>query len=468
MIKNGDFPTLLTLLFPYFIMARHNMLLGQARGKVGDLVFSRLRGKQIVRSKAAEVANPRTYGQNLQRALFATATVAGKFMNDLVDHTFDTTVDGADDRNRFTSLNVAKLRTMLSNGDTVHVLEKGGNAFAPNAFIISEGDQGAMPILSSNIILNGHNDEVTSNALISVADLKQLFPKLKAGSQITIVVAYVNDQDVSPAKTRFAKCRFTLGTNVTDSTIVIDLTDMKLNAGALDDEKTEGFGTKVSDPTYGYAYNVDSDNNPITFDVDSSNMVIADKGDWYPAYKGIIITNLEDGVYKHSTCELQKISDFAWTANADAIASYGNVAKIKATSSDYYADQATEDAGFVNYSSLNEAIAGTVQSQGYQPKALNLESSNTYGPIPEGNYVDIWLQCNEGVNIPLNSINVLAGETAVQNLWKRSAGNGNYLISFPVAFGSATSVQYNLTFDVAGAVDWDNMGFRVTVSKVQG
>ena len=449
-------------------MARHNMLLGQARGKVGDLVFSRLRGKQIVRSKAAEVANPRTYGQNLQRALFATATVAGKFMNDLVDHTFDTTVDGADDRNRFTSLNVAKLRTMLSNGDTVHILEKGGNAFAPNAFIISEGDQGAMPILAQNIILNGHQVTGGDSYVITVADLKQMFPKVKAGTQFTIVCVYVNDQDVSPAKTRFGKCRFTLGANVTDSTIVFDLNDSKLNAGALDDEKTEGFGEKFEDATYGYAYHADNANNPIMFFGSDAALKIDDKGDWFPAYKGIIITNLEDGVYKHSTCELQTISDFAWTDNADAIASYGNVAKIKSVSSDYYADQATEDEGFVNYSSLNDAIAGTVQSVGYQPKALNLEASNTYGPIPEGNYVDIWLQANKGVNIPLNSITVLAGETAVQNLWKRSAGNGNYLISFPVAFGSSTSVQYNLTFNVAGAVDWENMGFRVTVSKVQG
>lgn len=442
------------------------MLLGQARGKVGDLVFSRLKGKQIVRSKAAEVANPRTYGQNVQRALFATATVAGKFMNDLVDHTFDTSVDGADDRNRFTSLNVAKLRTMLSNGDTVHILEKGGNAFAPNSYIISEGDQGAMPILAGTTLLTGR--QVSGASIITVADLKQLYPKAKAGTQFTFVAAYINDQDVSPAKTRFVKCRFTLGQNITDDTIVFDLDDLFLNAAALDDEKTEGFGNKVANETYGYVYNIGSGDNPITFNTTNDTLIVDDKGDWVPAYKGIIITNLVDGVYKHSTCELQMIQDFAWTADADAIASYGNVAKIKAASSEYYADQATEDEGYVNYSSLNEAISGTIQSQGYQGKALNLEASNTYGPIPEGNYVDIWLQANEGINIPLNSLRVLAGETAVQNLWKRSAGNGNYLISFPVEFGTAASVQYNLTFDVGGAVEWDNMGFRVTVSKVQG
>lgn len=444
------------------------MLLGQARGKVGSLVFSRLKGKQIIRSKAAEVANPRTYGQKLQRALFATATVAGKFMNDLVDHTFDTAVDGADDRNRFTALNVARLRTMLSNGDTVHILEKGGNVFAPNSFIISEGDQGVMPLLNEAVILMGHLNDDDDKNYISVADLKQLFPKTKAGTQFTFVSAYVNDQDVSPAKTRFEKCRFTLAANVTDDTVVFDLDELRLNVAALDDEKTEGFGEKYEDATYGYSYHIERTNLPITFNHNAMNLTIGERGDWYPAYKGIIITNLEDGMYKHSTCVMQKIADFAWTANADAIASYGNVAKILATSSDYYADQATEDAGFVSYSSLNEAISASIQSVGYQPKSLNLETSNAYGPIPEGNYVDIWLQANEGVNIPINSFTVLAGETAVTNLIKRSAGNGNYLLSFPVTFGSAQSVQYSLTFDVAGAVDWENMGFRVTVSKVQG
>lgn len=442
------------------------MLLGQARGKVGDLVFSRLKGKQIVRSKAAEVANPRTYGQNVQRALFATATVAGKFMNDLVDHTFDTTVDGADDRNRFTSLNVAKLRTMLSNGDKIHILEKGGNAFAPNSFIISEGDQGAMPILAGANILAGSQKSAAIN--ITVADLKQMFPKVKAGTQFTLVVAYVNDQDVSPAKTRLEKCRFTLGQNVTDDTVVIDIDNSVLIAAALDDAKTEGFGTRVYSGDYGYVYSLDSVNIPIAFTDSGVNLAIDDKGDWYPAYKGIIITNLEDGVYKHSTCEMQLVTDFSWTADADAIASYGNVAKIKATSSEYYADQATEDDGYVNYNSLNEALSGTIQSQGYQPKSLNLEASNTYGPIPEGNYVDIYLQANEGISVPLNSINVLAGESAVSNARKIKLSSGDYLISFPVAFGTASSVQYNLTFNVAGAVDWENMGFRVTVSKVQG
>lgn len=445
-------------------MSKGNLFLGHARGKVGSVVFSRVKGKQITRSKAESVKNPRSTGQNTQRAIFATATVASKFMSDLVDHTFDSTKNGQDDRNRFVSLNTGILRTAMSNGESVHLLEKSGNQFAPNEYVISEGDQGSMPLLANNIMLTGH--EVDEEYVITVADLKQLFPKVKAGTQFTFVVVYVNDQDTTPAKTRIAKCRFTLGANVSDDTVVISASNFELNVAALDDSKTEGFGEKEPNATFGYAYDLSSLNNPIVFADSGQNLIVDDKGDWYPAYKGIIITNVVDGEYKHSSCVMQKISDFAWTAEGDAISSYGNMAKVRATS-DYYADQAVEDEGYVSYSSLNEAISGTIQSQGYQAKSLNLEGANSYGPIPEGNYVDIWLQANEGVQIPLNSIQVLVGETAAQNLWKRSAGNGNYLISLPVAFGSSNSVQLNVTFDVAGAVDWENMGFRCTVSKVQ-
>ena len=445
-------------------MSKGNLFLGQARGKVGSVVFSRVKGKQITRSKAESVKNPRSSGQNTQRAIFATATVASKFMSDLVDHTFDSTKNGQDDRNRFVSLNTGILRTALSNGESVHLLEKGGDQFAPNAYVISEGDQGSMPILPRNGLLTGHT--VSEVDVITVGDIKQLYPKAGPGTQFTIVIVYTNDQDTTPAMTRVAKCRFVLGANVTDDTIVFSFDDNILNVAALDDSKTEGFGEKVTNSNFGYVYDITSLSIPITFDNEDGMLVAVDKGDWIQAYKGIIITNVVDGKYKHSNCVMQKIYDFAWTAESDAIASYGNQAKMRATS-DYYADQAVEDEGYVSYSSLNEAISGTIQSQGYQAKSLNLEGANSYGPIPEGNYVDIWLQAQPGVQIPLNSIQVLVGETAAQNLWKRSAGNGNYLISLPVAFGASNSVQLNVTFDVAGAVDWENMGFRCTVSKVQ-
>ena len=51
----------------FTIMAKGNMLLGYARGKVGSLVFSRRKGEQITRARNFSPANPRTNAQLAQR-----------------------------------------------------------------------------------------------------------------------------------------------------------------------------------------------------------------------------------------------------------------------------------------------------------------------------------------------------------------------------------------------------------------
>lgn len=54
-------------------MSKGNMLLGYARGKVGDVVFSRLKGQQITKARNRKPNNPRTNSQMTQRALFISA-----------------------------------------------------------------------------------------------------------------------------------------------------------------------------------------------------------------------------------------------------------------------------------------------------------------------------------------------------------------------------------------------------------
>lgn len=54
-------------------MSKGNMLLGHARGKVGSVVFSRLKGQQVTRALNPNPNNPRTAAQMYQRALFADA-----------------------------------------------------------------------------------------------------------------------------------------------------------------------------------------------------------------------------------------------------------------------------------------------------------------------------------------------------------------------------------------------------------
>lgn len=54
-------------------MAQGNMLLGYARGSVGDVTFTRTNGNQVTRARNRRPKNPKTYGQMFQRSLFADA-----------------------------------------------------------------------------------------------------------------------------------------------------------------------------------------------------------------------------------------------------------------------------------------------------------------------------------------------------------------------------------------------------------
>ena len=55
-------------------MAKGNMFLSQARGKVGSVVFAVVKGQQTARVHNPKPANPQTYGQQAQRSLLANMT----------------------------------------------------------------------------------------------------------------------------------------------------------------------------------------------------------------------------------------------------------------------------------------------------------------------------------------------------------------------------------------------------------
>lgn len=91
-------------------MSKGNMLLGMARGKVGDLVFTRRNGEQITRPRVRVVNNPKTEGQQIQRMIFASVIWAYQKMKSVCDHSFEGVKYGADSQARFMSENLKVLR----------------------------------------------------------------------------------------------------------------------------------------------------------------------------------------------------------------------------------------------------------------------------------------------------------------------------------------------------------------------
>ena len=91
-------------------MSKGNMLLGMARGKVGDLVFTRRNGEQITRPRVRVVNNPKTEGQQIQRMIFASVIWAYQKMKAVCDHSFEGVKYGADSQAKFMSENLKALR----------------------------------------------------------------------------------------------------------------------------------------------------------------------------------------------------------------------------------------------------------------------------------------------------------------------------------------------------------------------
>lgn len=91
-------------------MSKGNLLLGQARGKVGDVVFYRMAGEQVTRARNRSPRNPRTPVQLAQRVILNTVSKAYSLFQELADHAFEGLAQGAENQRQFIKDNNDMLR----------------------------------------------------------------------------------------------------------------------------------------------------------------------------------------------------------------------------------------------------------------------------------------------------------------------------------------------------------------------
>lgn len=129
-------------------MAKGNLFQGMGRGKVGDVVFSRLNGEQISRVRNRHPKNPRSNSQLYQRAIMATVMQAYSAGKAIFDHSFEGYAVGAQNQRRFLSLNAKMLRQLVAtdintpiatNSQKARVVAPGVSVPVANPFIISRG-----------------------------------------------------------------------------------------------------------------------------------------------------------------------------------------------------------------------------------------------------------------------------------------------------------------------------------------
>lgn len=129
-------------------MAKGNLFQGMGRGKVGDVVFSRLNGEQISRVRNRHPKNPRSNSQLYQRAIMATVMQAYSAGKAIFDHSFEGYAVGAQNQRRFLSLNAKMLRQLVAtdintplkgNNQKARVVAPGVSVPVANPFVISRG-----------------------------------------------------------------------------------------------------------------------------------------------------------------------------------------------------------------------------------------------------------------------------------------------------------------------------------------
>lgn len=198
-------------------MSKGNMLLGHARGKVGDLVFSRANGQQVVRARAAVVKNPQTQAQMIQRIILNTVAQAYSKMQPIVDHSFEGVPAGQKTMSAFmrTNINTLRARVAAAIADPTQSLEEvrafvpiGSNGYASNAFRVSSG---SLPALVPEVVSN-----TTASVALGGVTYAEIIESLglQRGDQLTFMMVTGTDMD----STLFHYSRIILDPTNTDGT----------------------------------------------------------------------------------------------------------------------------------------------------------------------------------------------------------------------------------------------------------
>lgn len=137
-------------------MAKDNLFLGFGRGKIGDVVFSRVGGQQVARARNRSPKNPQTPLQLLQRVVMKTTSVAYSLLQDICNHSFQGQQEGTPNQSRFAKLNVEYFRNFLDmefyQAEPEEILSsaqanfntKGSSVCMFNPYVVSEGTLGSL------------------------------------------------------------------------------------------------------------------------------------------------------------------------------------------------------------------------------------------------------------------------------------------------------------------------------------
>lgn len=181
--------------------------MGQLRGAIGDVVFSRQNGQQVSRSRNRRPANPKTEGQTIQRMLISTISYAYSGLKSIVDHSFEGRKYGQECMTEFMSRNLNLLRAdaakvNASETPSWRYAFKGIRTTYPNLYVLSAGSLAPVDFTLETATPNGQGanryafpDKAIVGAVASALNLRNLMNVMGAspGDQFTFVTINANE-----------------------------------------------------------------------------------------------------------------------------------------------------------------------------------------------------------------------------------------------------------------------------------
>lgn len=280
-------------------MAKNNMLLGMARGSVGDVTFYRREGIQVARARNRSPKNPQSSNQAGQRMRLSPITAFYSQFREPIARSWQERTR-AQSYNDFVSVN-------MKTFDGPYVPK--GSGFVPWTFQVSRGSMAPVAYKMVNPAIGTNNAFILN--LLSNTDnwgdmSQQLFDGYGAQNGDFLTFLFVIYNSVEDTYIPY----WTQGTIDTASQSAIsDVLDLKYNIEAT--ETSAGVGTGVE-------FYIDDENNQIVAGC-------------------AILSRNEDGVWKRSTQRM--------VVDESLLAAFGNVAaqEIARKSYEKYVSEATGD-----------------------------------------------------------------------------------------------------------------------------
>ena len=286
-------------------MSKGNLFLGFARGKVGDVVFSRNSGEQVARARNRSPKNPQSALQMLQRVCMKTSSSAFSMMQAICNHSYQGRQEGTPCQSRFTELNVAQmrrqLRDLIEQGDPVDILESIESNFAGKydtgaqirPYVISEGTLPVMSYaMSANVAVFAIPGISTATAVTRTYQQVIDALGLQAGDQITFVALSVDDTKDGSTFNAFKFARVILMPS--DG----DLSKPFFKAGTGQSDQVINLPNAANEGTIGFTVGA----NEVSFFLAGLD---AAKNDVYTtAACAVIASRLSGGVWQRSTQSL--------------------------------------------------------------------------------------------------------------------------------------------------------------------